>query len=134
MSLGSIRDLRNICRVILANRGLAEQIIGKSLSSQSISQGEKLWMDKLANDLAMECDNEKLVIPGTIYHMSCHASTILTNGDVKLSTQRLELSKSTRSGSFKRLPIKFGAGLISDHSPASYEEALEILAKAENKG
>ncbi|KAL3899724.1 MAG: hypothetical protein SGCHY_001843 [Lobulomycetales sp.] len=134
VSLGSIRDLRNICRVILANRGLAEQIIGKSLSSQSISQGEKLWMDKLANDLAMECDNEKLVIPGTIYHMSCHASTILTNGDVKLSTQRLELSKSTRSGSFKRLPIKFGAGLISDHSPASYEEALEILAKAENKG
>ncbi|KAI8847363.1 hypothetical protein BC829DRAFT_444678 [Chytridium lagenaria] len=155
ISLGLIRDFKIVTMSLLdpANKGLSERIISRTLGLQRgatastpapptdissetttpevspIEEEEFFW--SIITRLRQSMNSERLYPAGLTYWMNAAAVTETT--DVKTGTKksvsRVVLQRCDDVKEMFSEPM-FSPRVMSDHTPKSYEDALEALGKA----
>ncbi|KAK9453900.1 hypothetical protein V1511DRAFT_48164 [Dipodascopsis uninucleata] len=133
LSLGALRDLQNVALAFKSEkRGLVDQIRRRVLSKLASPNGvlfdaqddEYLWSE--LEKLRACMNNEKLVPPGELYHVTTSEVFETHDGRTRKATRvvgRVIIDVDKRFGE----PI-FGRGIFH-HSPVYYERALDVLER-----
>ncbi|KAJ3284673.1 hypothetical protein HK104_009828 [Borealophlyctis nickersoniae] len=149
LSLGLIRDFKNVATNLCHEPGLAERIIGKVLgvfraheeSDSDTSSADELWYWALLKTLRADMAAEKLYPPGTVYWINAIAPSIVASSKSNPQPTIPKQSKKARIS----IPVTlhrvddvetafseftFSKTMFMDHSPDSYEKALQSLLTA----
>ncbi|KAJ8100573.1 hypothetical protein POJ06DRAFT_253118 [Lipomyces tetrasporus] len=133
LSLGVLRDFQSVALAFKADKqGVVDQIRKRVLSKLASRTGaffdaqddDYLWAELCKLRHGMQ--NEKLVPPGDVYHLTTSTVFETHDGRTKKATRvvgRVVLDVDKRFGE----PV-FGRGIFH-HSPVYYERALEVLER-----
>lgn len=124
LSLGLLQDFMKISKQLLhpQNQGVCESVIGKTLGQTGTAM-DKEWLSAVYHRLKDCMDSEKLLVPGTLYHLHSWVSDVVVVGGRVNRTRRVDLSL------VEGFELRFCARMIHDHSPAAYEEAIHALRR-----
>nr|KAJ3416134.1 hypothetical protein HK105_001335 [Polyrhizophydium stewartii] len=149
LSLGLVRDFRNVTVNLCNEKGMAERVIGKVLgifrdyTPTGAPDEDSLWYWALLKTLRADMKAEKLYPPGTVYWINAN-----TTPDMVPSLGRA--ARAASSGAVvvspkKTIPISihevddveiafselvFSTKMFTDHSPHHYEGSLELVSRA----
>ncbi|KAK9467149.1 hypothetical protein V1512DRAFT_262068 [Lipomyces arxii] len=133
LSLGVLRDFQNVALAFKADKqGVVDQIRNRVLSKLASRTGaffdaqddEYLWTELCKLREGMQ--NEKLVPPGEVYHLTTSTVFETHDGRTRKATRvvgKVILDVDKRFGE----PV-FGRGIFH-HSPVYYERALDVLER-----
>lgn len=163
LSIGLIRDFRNISFNLWQEPGIAESVISKILGyfpdkskHGAYDEADELWCWALLKTLRADMDAEKLYPPGRIFWINARTeymsiSKVNLSNDVFSSDESpSDASPSSSSGSSSPNPnimtmhlvqdverafseFTISSTMLSDHTPNTYETALRHLVVAMQK-
>lgn len=123
LSLGLVRDFKNVAVSLYEEPKVAEEILAKSWSNDEEAQD---WLWSVMKTMQADMTHEKLYPPGTVYQISQTQVTEICGVEVTETTT----AKMVRVEDVAR---RFGEALFSktmftDHSPKYYEDCLSALS------
>ena len=145
LSIGLIRDFRNVTYNLWREPGMAESVIGKVLgvfpgksASPVRDESEELWCWALLKTLRADMDAEKLYPPGRIFWINARTEYMSVT---ESSASQPPLSFTTAPGEtmtmhlvedveFAFSEFTFSSTMFTDHAPNNYEYALQMLYSA----
>jgi hypothetical protein len=130
LSLGLLRDFQSMAKSIKNDRhGVLEQIrrrVFSQMSSIPNSEDSDDYMYSILQNLRSHMNNEKLVPPGEVYHISTSTVFESHGSRTKKATRVIGTKIADVEKRFSE-PV-FGRKIFH-HSPVYYERALRILAQ-----
>ncbi|KAI8899404.1 hypothetical protein BC833DRAFT_585794 [Globomyces pollinis-pini] len=141
LSLGLIRDFRNITISLCHEEGMAEGVIGKVLGVFSEHQKPKqsgvhlsephedLWYWALMKTLRADMKADKLYPPGTVYWINADHESV--NADMQPENSKTSMLNLYEVDDVEIAfsEIVFSTSMFTDHSPHHYEGSLELLVE-----
>ncbi|KAI8913296.1 hypothetical protein EDD86DRAFT_200197 [Gorgonomyces haynaldii] len=136
LSLGLVRDFRNVTINLCTEKGVAETVISKALGifkdsivGNSNDGADDLWYWALLKTLRADMRAEKLYPPGRVYWINSPQTDVQAVGGKMFQVRLHEVDDVEIAFS----EIAFSKSMFTDHSPHHYEGSLELLAKAVDK-
>ncbi|BEI85067.1 hypothetical protein CcaverHIS002_0504680 [Cutaneotrichosporon cavernicola] len=139
LSLGVLRDLRNIAVTLFEEGGVAEEIVARvtGLKRDSSDNAQADWMMSLIKTMRADMDNDKLFPPGSVYIMEYFDVfvTVDTDGShsSKQQAQRVILRQCDSVEERFREPL-FSKTMLNDHLPSHYERSTQLLYEGLGQG
>jgi hypothetical protein len=149
LSLGMVRDFRNITVSFCHEEGMAESVIAKVLgifgTEKDIDKArDEMWYWALLKTLRADMKAEKLYPPGRVYWINGQDSGFAASEDNATVNSESRDGSSPLSNHTDTTPISiwevddvevafseivFSTSMFTDHSPHHYEGSLSILSK-----
>ncbi len=138
LSLGLVRDFRNITISLAHEEGMAESVIAKVLgvfkqaNQPQDQERDELWYWALLKTLRADMKAEKLYPPGRVYWINGKDTGFSStdNGQEKEDSHTTPLSIwEVDDVELAFSEIVFSTSMFTDHSPHHYEGSLELLSK-----
>lgn len=163
LSLGVLRDLKNIAVTLFEERGVAEEIVGRVMGlnrsrfgAESAAGEEQMqadWMMSLIKTMRADMDNDKLFPPGSVYIMVSsggygqeadaqeYFDVFVTADEVSADgkatsnkqAQRVILRQCNSVEERFREPL-FSKTMLNDHLPSHYERSTQLLYEGLGQG
>ncbi|KND00726.1 uncharacterized protein SPPG_03842 [Spizellomyces punctatus DAOM BR117] len=156
LSLGLIRDFRNVAVNLCNEQGMAERVIGKVLGvfknypganvptnagrQEGPGHEDELWYWALLKTLRADMRAEKLYPPGSVYWLDATtpvvkaaANPVSSSPTVNVSKARIATALTVHAVDDVEVAFSeftFSRTMFIDHSPHSYERALQSLMVA----
>lgn len=135
LSLGLIRDFRNITVSFCHEEGLAESVIAKVLgvfkeSGGGLGERDDLWYWALLKTLRADMKAEKLYPPGRVFWINAKDTTFdedLKKEEVLATTPLSIFEVEDVAVAFGE--VVFSSSMFTDHSPHHYEGCMAELEK-----
>ncbi|GMK55768.1 hypothetical protein CspeluHIS016_0208240 [Cutaneotrichosporon spelunceum] len=138
LSLGVLRDLRNIAVTLFEERGVAEDIVARVMGLKGDTDDAQAdWMMSLIKTMRADMDNDKLFPPGSVYIMEYF--DVFVTGDTdgehscKQQAQRVILRQCDSVEERFREPL-FSKTMLNDHLPSHYERSTQLLYEGLGQG
>jgi hypothetical protein len=142
LSIGLIRDFRNVTYNLWREPGIAESVMSKILGISRAkdtpmhSEAEELWCWALLKTLRADMDAEKLYPPGRVYWINARTE-YMTVSQSSAATKPVP----TSSGEMMSMHLvedvecafsefTFSSSMFTDHAPNNYEYAMQMLVAA----
>jgi hypothetical protein len=142
LSLGVLRDLRNIAVTLFEERGVAEEIVARvmGLKRGASDDAQADWMMSLIKTMRADMDNDKLFPPGSVYIME-YFDVFVTSDEAgpashsssKQQAQRVILRQCDSVEERFREPL-FSKTMLNDHLPSHYERSTQLLYEGLGQG
>lgn len=143
LSIGLIRDFRNVTYNLWREPGIAESVMSKILGisrskdTPMHSEAEELWCWALLKTLRADMDAEKLYPPGRVYWINARTEYMT----VSQSSAATKPVMPTSSGEMMSMHLvediecafsefTFSSSMFTDHAPNNYEYAMQMLVAA----
>ncbi|KAK1927073.1 Alpha/Beta hydrolase protein [Papiliotrema laurentii] len=118
LSLGVLRDLKNIALTLFEEGNVAEEIVARVCVVMTSEQNERDttsdWLLSLVKTMRADMDNDKLYPPGDVYIMVSR----------RVESETLQKCESVIERFSEPL---FSRTMLKDHMPTHYERATQLL-------
>ncbi|KAJ3355991.1 hypothetical protein HDU91_005609 [Kappamyces sp. JEL0680] len=143
LSLGLVRDFRNITVSLAHEEGMAESVIAKVLGvfkqdlEPQTRERDDLWYWALLKTLRADMKADKLYPPGRVFWINGQETGFAAEEPASHSSDKGKSSSATTPLSICEVEdvelafseVLFSTSMFTDHSPHHYEGSLQLLSK-----